>query len=66
MIFAKFLIEKYKGSRPIGFWKWDLDCLEAILDDVLKAYPNQASKDYKAMENLISRIDALIKEAYER
>lgn len=59
-------IEKYKGTRPIGFWRWDLDCLEAVLDDVLKEYPDQASKEYKAMENLITRINAIIKEAYQK
>ena len=21
-------IEKYQGKRPIGFYRWDLDCLE--------------------------------------
>ena len=58
-------IEKYKGTRPIGFWKWDLDCLEAVLDDVIKDYPDQNSEGYKAMKNLIGRIDELIKEAYK-
>lgn len=57
-------IEKYKGKRPIGFWRWDLDCLEAVLDDVLKDYSDHSSEEYKAMKNLICRIDLLIKEAY--
>ena len=57
-------IEKYKGTKPIGFWRWDLDCLEAVLDNVLKDYADQGSESYKAMENLIHRIDSLIKQAY--
>lgn len=57
-------IEKYKGTKPIGFWRWDLDCLEAVLDGVLKDYQDSNSVAYKAMGNLIHRIDALIKQAY--
>lgn len=57
-------IEKYQGTKPISFWRWDLDCLEAILDGVLKDYPDQESKSYKAMENLIRRIENLLKEAH--
>jgi hypothetical protein len=26
-------IQKYNGTRPIGFWSWDLDCLEAVFAD---------------------------------
>lgn len=57
-------IEKYRGTKPIGFWRWDMDYLEAVLDNTSKDYPNQKSKSYKAMENLIHRIDSLIKQAY--
>lgn len=58
-------IEKYQGKRSIGFWRWDLDCLEAVLDNVLnKDYPDKTSKEYIAMNNLIERITILIKEAY--
>ena len=59
-------IEKYKGTRPIGFWRWDLDCLEAVLDGVLKESPDKKSKEYKAMESLINRLDVLIKQAYAK
>lgn len=58
-------IEKYQGIRPIGFWRWDLDCLKAVLEDVLKDYPDHKSKSYKATKNLIRRIDSLIKQAYD-
>lgn len=57
-------IEKYKGTKPIGLWRWDLDCLEAVLDGVLEDYQDSNSIAYKAMENLICRIDTLTKQAY--
>jgi hypothetical protein len=57
-------IANYKGKRPIGFWPWDIDCLEAVVDDVLKDYPDQNSAECNAMKNLIARIDDLVKEAY--
>ena len=28
-------IESYQGKQTIGFYRWDLDCLEDILDLVL-------------------------------
>lgn len=34
-------IERYQGTKPIGFWRWDLDCLEAVLNGVLKDYLTQ-------------------------
>lgn len=56
-------VENYKGKRPIGFWPWDLDCLEAVLDSALDDYDKQG-KEYKAMKKLYSRICALREEAY--
>jgi hypothetical protein len=35
-------IEAYSGKRPIGFYRWDLDCLLAVMALALKdqrAYP---------------------------
>ena len=29
-------IEAYSGKRPIGFYRWDLDCLLAVMDLALK------------------------------
>lgn len=57
-------IDEYKGTRPIGLWSWDLDCLEAVLDDVLKDYPATDSLEYQAMQSVIAKINALLDEAY--
>jgi len=58
-------INSYKGKKPIGLWPWDLDCLEAVLDGVLKDYPDQESQEYKAMHSLIGRMHELRQQAYE-
>lgn len=42
-------IDNYKGSRPISFYRWDLDCildvLEMALDDE-KEYPDKKDEGY--------------------
>lgn len=55
-------IENYQGMRPIGFYAWDLDCLEAViglaLDDE-KEYPGKSGPGYEAMRALYERIKEL-------
>ena len=53
-------IEAYSGKRPIGFYRWDLDCLSAVIDNALKnqrAYPDKASLAYAALKRLQDRLD---------
>lgn len=57
-------IKKYKGRKPIGFWRWDLDCLQAVLASAIKDYQDKEPESYKVIENLSRRIDTLIKQAY--
>jgi hypothetical protein len=61
-------IEKYQGKRPIGFYPWDLDCLEAVLymavDDT-REYPDKSVPGYEAITKLYARIVELHKMAYE-
>ena len=52
-------IENYQGKRPIGFYRWDLDCLIDVIDIVLgdaRYYPDKSSKEYKALKNLQDRL----------
>ena len=52
-------IEAYSGKRPIGFYRWDLDCLLAVIDNALKdlrAYPYKASAGYAALNRLLDRL----------
>ena len=54
-------IEAYSGKRPIGFYRWDLDCLSAVIDNALKderEYPDKTSSDYAALKRLQERLDA--------
>ncbi len=58
-------IEAYSGKRPIGLYRWDLDCLLAVMDLALKdqrAYPDRASSDYAALQRLRDRL----REEYRR
>jgi hypothetical protein len=53
-------IEAYSGKRPIGFYRWDLDCLSAVIDNALKderAYPDKASSAYAALKRLQVRLE---------
>jgi hypothetical protein len=53
-------IEAYSGKRPIGFYRWDLDCLSAVTDNALKderAYPDKASSGYAALKRLQDRLE---------
>ena len=60
-------IESYQGKRPIGFYRWDLDCLEDVtglaLDDA-EAYPSKSEPGYDTMRELADRIKQLRAQAY--
>ena len=46
-------IEAYSGKRPIGFYRWDVDCLLAVTDNALKnirAYPDKTSSAYATLK----------------
>ena len=52
-------IENYQGKRPIGFYRWDFDCLIDVIDfalNDLKEYPDKNTKEYKALKNLHDRL----------
>lgn len=60
-------IERYLGKRPIGFWRWDLDCLVdvtamALEDD--QDYPVKSGPRYVAMRRLTERIRELHEKAH--
>ena len=60
-------IESYQGKRPIGFYRWDLDCLEDVLDlalDDAEVYPSKSGPGYEAMKKLADRIKQLRAQAY--
>jgi len=60
-------IEEYQGKRPIGLYRWDLDCLEAVVDlalDDAHEYPKNSGPGYDAMTQLCARIKHLRAQAY--
>ncbi|MBI3946663.1 MAG: hypothetical protein HY321_12140 [Armatimonadetes bacterium] len=62
-------IERYKGTRPIGLYRWDLDCLLDVLAVVLEyrpAYPDPDSPERAALERLRSRLQAEYNNAFGR
>jgi len=58
-------IEQYKGKKPIGLYRWDMDCLIDVLSIALddpKEYPDHKSSGYHALKNLSEKL----KSEYER
>jgi hypothetical protein len=60
-------IAKYKGKRPIGFYRWDMDGLEDAIGFALEdpeEYPDKAGPEYEALANLYERIKKISARAY--
>ena len=60
-------IEAYSGKRPIGFYRWDLDCLSAVIDNALKderEYPDKTSSGYVALKRLQDRFEREYRSAW--
>jgi hypothetical protein len=52
-------IDNYKGTRPIGLWRWDIECLTEVIDAVLddpEYYPTQDTPEYLALKTLRERL----------
>ncbi len=61
-------IEKYKGVRPISFYRWDLDCILDVLDMTLndeKEYPDKNNEGYIILHELYLDLKKAYKETYE-
>jgi len=61
-------IERYKGTRPISLYRWDLDCILDVLDMALADranYPNQDSANYLALNALRAGLKQEYKKTYE-
>ncbi|MEW5873019.1 MAG: hypothetical protein AB1894_27415 [Chloroflexota bacterium] len=54
-------IANYQGVRPIGLWRWDIECLVDVIDSVLndpEHYPVQGSPEHQAIKALHDRLQA--------
>src|SRR6516162_10854053 len=52
-------IENYKGTRPLTLYRWDLDCLLAVIDLALRHerdYPDRSAPAYRALKRLGDRL----------
>jgi len=50
-------IDKYKGTRPITLYRWDLECLLDVIDVALEDdYPDKAAPEYQALKRLGERL----------
>jgi hypothetical protein len=52
-------IGNYRGARPIGLYRWDLDCLLEVIEEALedeKYYPDRDAAGYTALVNLYRRL----------
>jgi len=61
-------IGRYKGTRPISFYRWDFDCILDVLDMALADranYPNQDSPNYLALSALRAGMKQEYKKTYE-
>ena len=61
-------IDKYKGARPISFYRWDLDCILDVLGMVLDdkdEYPDKNEDRYVELYELYDDLKKAYKEAYE-
>jgi len=61
-------IENYKGTRPISFYSWDLDCILDVLDMALddeKEYPDRKDEGYIKLYELYVDLKKAYKETYE-
>jgi len=58
-------IENYLGKKPIGFYRWDLDCLDDTLWLALDEYPDKSCDNYKTLKQLYDKIFCLRTKAYK-
>jgi len=52
-------IANYRGMRPIGLYRWDIECLVDVINSVLEDpeyYPYQDSPEYLTIKNLRDRL----------
>lgn len=61
-------IEKYKGQRPLGLYRWDFECLIDVLSMALDdpdKYPSKDSPEYHSLNDLYSKLKDLYEKTYD-
>jgi hypothetical protein len=52
-------IAKYTGTRPTTLYRWDLDCLMAVINSALpdkSEYPDESAPEYRVLAGLGERL----------
>ncbi len=52
-------IERYRGKRPIGLYRWDMDCLIDVMATALddpSEYPSHDAVEYQTLKRLYARM----------
>ena len=60
-------IENYRGIRPIGLYRWDIELLLMVIDSALQdaeLYHHRGDESYLAMENLQKRLQKTYREYF--
>ena len=60
-------IERYQGKRPIGLYRWDMDCLIVVVDMALndsRDYPSSDTAEYQALKHLYVRMQEEYRRAF--
>ncbi len=60
-------IDKYKGTRPITLYRWDLECLMDVIDVALDDegdYPDKSAPEFQALRRLDERLHKEYDDAY--
>lgn len=60
-------IERYKGKRTLGLYRWDLECLLDVMETALadrEEYPSEQTAGSLALKALNTRLRAMYDEVY--
>jgi hypothetical protein len=60
-------IERYKGTRPLTLFRWDLECLIDVIECELadkREYPDQSAPEHLALKTLGERLRGVYDSAY--
>jgi hypothetical protein len=64
-------IGNYKGKRPIGLYRWDIEALYEIYSSILEEdsdnyYSDKESPQYKAMLSLVTKFKEMYDIAFDK
>lgn len=61
-------IANYRGKRPIGLYRWDIECLQDVIAGALQdpaEYADHSTPGYNALRDLYERVRRLCAVAFD-